>query len=209
MTILFLLGVLLIGGVALESADLSGHYYLQNVREVGSELLLRPDGNFEWMLAYGAADYYAKGTWRVEQGSVILNATPLKDDAPFRLIRSSAAKAADIRIHVVGPENRGIPNVDVILVTEQGQHQERTDSEGIAVFPKTGAARGAAFRIPVYQLQTKPYDLNPAHDNFTFEINGDAITQIPFKDERLTVEGGSLVMRHWGADHEMKYTKGQ
>ena len=31
--------------------------------EVGSELLLRPDGSFEFMLAYGANDQYGKGCW--------------------------------------------------------------------------------------------------------------------------------------------------
>ncbi|AJB46806.1 hypothetical protein QMJ91_04715 [Acinetobacter baumannii] len=41
----------------------SGHYYLHGVMEVGSELLLQPDGKFKWMLAVGALDQYAEGTW--------------------------------------------------------------------------------------------------------------------------------------------------
>lgn len=41
----------------------SGHYYLNGVMEVGSELLLQPDGKFKWMLAVGALDQYAEGTW--------------------------------------------------------------------------------------------------------------------------------------------------
>lgn len=40
-----------------------GHYYLNGVMEVGSELLLQPDGKFKWMLAVGALDQYAEGTW--------------------------------------------------------------------------------------------------------------------------------------------------
>jgi hypothetical protein len=56
--------------------DLAGRYILQGVMEVGSELLLKPDGSFEYMLAYGAADYWAKGTWRYENNSVILNRRP-------------------------------------------------------------------------------------------------------------------------------------
>jgi hypothetical protein len=36
--------------------SLAGHYYLQGVMEVGSELLLKADGRFEYMLAYGALD---------------------------------------------------------------------------------------------------------------------------------------------------------
>lgn len=53
--------VMLVGAVA-HAADLAGRYSLQNVREVGSELVLKPDGTFEYMLAYGAADYWAKGS---------------------------------------------------------------------------------------------------------------------------------------------------
>ncbi|WP_445406985.1 hypothetical protein [Acinetobacter seifertii] len=41
----------------------SGHYYLHGVMEVGSELLLQPDGKFKWMLAVGALDQYAEGSW--------------------------------------------------------------------------------------------------------------------------------------------------
>lgn len=52
--------------------DLAGHYYLGDVHEVGSELLLRPDGSFEWMLAYGAMDQQARGRWRREDGRVLL-----------------------------------------------------------------------------------------------------------------------------------------
>jgi hypothetical protein len=44
--------------------DLAGHYVVHGVREVGSEFWLKPDGSFEYMLVYGAADYWAKGTWR-------------------------------------------------------------------------------------------------------------------------------------------------
>ncbi|MCR5858506.1 hypothetical protein [Mesorhizobium sp. J428] len=49
---------------------LAGHYYLNGVMEVGSELLLRKDGSFEFMLAYGANDQYGKGCW-AQDGSKI------------------------------------------------------------------------------------------------------------------------------------------
>ena len=50
------------------AAKYAGHYYLNGVMEVGSELLLKPDGSFEFMLAYGANDQYGKGCW-VAKGS--------------------------------------------------------------------------------------------------------------------------------------------
>jgi hypothetical protein len=58
------------GGCAAGEARYAGHYYLNGVMEVGSELLLRPDGSFEFMLAYGANDQYGKGCW-VAHGSTL------------------------------------------------------------------------------------------------------------------------------------------
>ncbi len=43
--------------------DLAGHYYLQGVMEMGSELLLRSDGSFEAVMSFGSVDGYAKGNW--------------------------------------------------------------------------------------------------------------------------------------------------
>jgi hypothetical protein len=48
---------------AAADAKLAGHYYLEGVTEVGSEILLRPDGSFDYMLAYGAEDQVANGCW--------------------------------------------------------------------------------------------------------------------------------------------------
>lgn len=57
-----------------EMEALSGHYYLQNVTDVGSELLLRKDGKFRWMLAYGATDQQAEGKWQLKGTQLILKA---------------------------------------------------------------------------------------------------------------------------------------
>jgi hypothetical protein len=50
-------------GCAPGDARLAGHYYLEGVMEVGSEILLRSDGSFDYMLAYGAEDQVANGCW--------------------------------------------------------------------------------------------------------------------------------------------------
>lgn len=68
-----------------------GHYYLQGVREVGSELLLHKDGRFEWFLAYGAADQRARGRWAVRDGRVVLTAeAPAVNASLFQLGRGLA-----------------------------------------------------------------------------------------------------------------------
>jgi hypothetical protein len=54
---------------------LAGHYYMHGVMEVGSELLLKPDGRFEYMLAYGALDELASGCWTRNGAMVTLHAS--------------------------------------------------------------------------------------------------------------------------------------
>jgi hypothetical protein len=45
------------------SAHIPGRYTLNGVMEVGSQIILRKDGSFEFYLAYGANDQYGKGCW--------------------------------------------------------------------------------------------------------------------------------------------------
>jgi hypothetical protein len=54
---------------------IAGHYYLRGVMEMGSELLLRPNGTFEYMLAYGALDEASTGRWVVSGDVVLLQGT--------------------------------------------------------------------------------------------------------------------------------------
>jgi hypothetical protein len=54
--------------------DFAGHYYLSGIREVGSELVLRPDGTYAWALVYGSEDQHSKGTWVRAGGEIVLTA---------------------------------------------------------------------------------------------------------------------------------------
>jgi hypothetical protein len=68
------------------TSALAGHYYLSGVMETGSELLLKPDGTFEWFISYGAMDQFAHGRWLSDGRMVILSAdTP--DDRPLFAFR--------------------------------------------------------------------------------------------------------------------------
>lgn len=67
-------------------AEIAGHYYLQGVMETGSELLLRPDGHFQWYISYGAVDQNAEGTWALKGGVVTLTSEgPDRRKPMFRL----------------------------------------------------------------------------------------------------------------------------
>jgi hypothetical protein len=170
-------------------------------------MVLRPDGSFDYMLAYGAADYFARGTWRVKDGAVILSTETGTQKPPFSLVNSVSNEEGAIRVRVVAPNGRPVPNIDAALFIEAGGgSQARTDSDGCAWFAPDSRANAAAFSIRVYQIETAPFQLNPAHNDFTFEINGDAIRRVPFQDERLAIEADALLMTFWG-EEAMRYEK--
>lgn len=66
-----------------QSENLAGHYYLSGVTEVGSELLLKQDGSFNWAMSYGAMDQQSEGTWKLQNGKVVLTSKALKPLRPF------------------------------------------------------------------------------------------------------------------------------
>lgn len=55
-----------------QRAPLAGRYSLEGVSDAGSELLLKPDGSFEWSLSYGLMVETATGRWNVGAGKVVL-----------------------------------------------------------------------------------------------------------------------------------------
>jgi hypothetical protein len=188
------------------SADVPGHYVLHGVMEVGSELLLNPDCTFEYMLAYGAADYWAKGTWRREDNSVVLNSAG-KKEAPFRFLRSEAGNPAKICVWVIGKNGQGVENIQVELQTADQHLKATTTSDGAAVFPDAINPRAVGFEVPVYSIKAGPFEINRTDHGFYFEINGDAITEVLFKDEPLAIEGNNLMMKYWSKDQPMRYEK--
>lgn len=76
-----------------DAAHSAGHYYLSGVPELGSELLLKPDGSFQWMLAYGALDQTLQGRWWRSGGCIGLAATQ-GAGAPFELLRRDGDEVA-------------------------------------------------------------------------------------------------------------------
>src|SRR5262249_43419584 len=124
-TLLFLMASL---SLANDRADaVAGHYVLRGVMEVGSELLLKPDGTFEYYLSDAAADYWAKGTWKQVQNRVVLNPSG-KEQPPFRLVDGSSTREPGTRIWVKNSNGRPVEHIDVVLRTPSGETEARTDS---------------------------------------------------------------------------------
>ena len=72
---------------------LPGHYYLQGVREVGSELVLSEDGSFDYLMSYGAVDISASGAWRSDGKQVYLDTPPLQPFSALAGVRAGGEPA--------------------------------------------------------------------------------------------------------------------
>lgn len=191
--------------IAAPAQDMAGHYYLHGVMEVGSEMLLKPDGNFEWDLEYGAADYWAKGTWHRDGDAVVLHSTG-KEGEPFRFLRSEAGKPGQIRVFVLGKNGKGVDNIDTYLLIGDKPQEGRTDGDGMAAYPDDPKARAIVLEVRVYEAHSVPFKIDPAKKDYYFEIDGEAMTQVLFKDERMTIDGTSLIMKR-DPNHPMRYER--
>ena len=193
-----------LSAVSANCQDVVGHYVLRGVMEVGSEMMLKPDGTFEFMLAYGAADYWAKGTWRRDGNTVILQSSGKKEE-PFRLQRSEAGKAGQIRVWVIGQDGKGVENIDVYLLAEGEPLHLKTDDKGLAAFPDAPKAHAVGFEIRVYDVATKPFAIDAEHKDYYFALNGGAVTELRFEGDKLAIDGNALVLTKGG--ETMRYVK--
>lgn len=107
--------------------SLAGHYYLQGVTEVGSELLLKKDGKFEWMLAYGNVDQQASGDWSASGKEVTLHAASPGKAPQFRVfdeeeMRIRKPAAAGQWVAIVGfPQLGPMAGVEVKFEAKSGK----------------------------------------------------------------------------------------
>jgi hypothetical protein len=203
---LLLINLLAMLGWGAAPNNIAGHYVLENAHEMGSELLLKPDGQFQYMLAYGAADYTAAGKWRVVGDTVVLD-SKLPTTPAFKLLRSSDLRSPDVRVWVKGANGSPVANLDVELTTATGDTSARTDRDGMAIFPAASQPKSVVIRVAVYNKDSGPVALNPAHTDFTFEINGEAITTVPFRGEALKIKDDTLEMLYWDKTKPMVYRR--
>ncbi|HME08128.1 MAG TPA: hypothetical protein VKG25_13815 [Bryobacteraceae bacterium] len=187
---------LVLTSICLAAQDVSGRYVLQNSMEISSELLLLPNHSFQYVLSAGAVDYYARGSWQVDGNSVVLT-TVGAPALPFKFVRSETTKDSGVHVWVKNPNGEPAGDIDVILQQSRGPVQGKTNDQGEAVFQGASAAATILLAVRAYGVQGGPFPVNSAHNTFFFEINGEAITRVPFQNEHLKISGNTLELRFW------------
>ena len=101
---------------AADVARVAGHYYLEGTREVGCELLIRPNGTFEFMVASGARDESGAGSWTVVDGDVVLQSAGVAHPPTVTLAASSGVATTSIRVVVNNAQGQPVSGIEVDAV---------------------------------------------------------------------------------------------
>lgn len=184
----------------------AGHYVLTGMREVGSELHLSPDSQFEYMLAYGAYDEYAQGTWKVDGRKVILNTAGEAVPPRFVLKESAHDPEPGISVKVVDRNGQGLPLIDILLdVDGSGGHEGYTQPNGYNVqADKAAAPKLIALAVKMYQVDWQAFtDLPPTHNRYVFLFEPGTLGKAQFRDLAFDWEGDTLTVVREG--QRMRY----
>lgn len=195
-------------GWGLDVPTVAGHYYLEGVHEAGSELLLRPDGRFQYFLAYGAYDENAAGDWRVEGERIILNTSGGYTPPRFTLKQSSSKPDQPLTILIQDNHERGIPGID-ILVDYGGTEPEVGYSQYYGWHASdTRNPQAIGLGIRMYDLKPQWFKVADKSQNYyVFTFNPGDLGKALFRNTPLRRENGALILERGG--RTLRYVKGR
>ena len=191
---------------AAPASGLAGHYYLEDgPTEVGSELLLKASGQFEWALMYGAEDYQAQGTWKLTGTRLDLSVAPplapvfrnfTEDD-----YRGTKPAEPGRWIALVGvPHVAPVPGIEVRFEARSGKTADavsEANGDAIVEMPAgevwTRAGLRSAGKGDWQWLPVPPERAQARLAGFAL-TNVDAVQRAPFKSLTLRVEKDGLVV---------------
>jgi len=202
------------------ASGLPGHYYLSGMTEVGSELLLKDSGQFEWALMYGAQDMLARGQWKRQGDTVVLStAAPAKGE--FRLFGEDELNLkkdpkAGVWVAIVGVLRTGpMAGIEVQFVAASGKKASAVSAangDAIVFMPAGERWARAGLRRAGSKDEWAWFELPPARASARIAgfavTNWEAIGKAPFATLRLRVDGGKLAVEENSLGLRGTYSKG-
>jgi hypothetical protein len=202
------LAALLLAAPAAATASPAGHYVL-HVHEAASELILHPNGRFEYALAYGALDEEATGRWRRVGNHVLLTTVPKPVPAAFSAGKTAHIASAPLALHAIWPNGRGIPGMDFRVDFESGAPfvDYINNDEGWQLDPaETRKPVAVTLSFTMYGIESQrfPIDVAKAND-LTFILTPNDLGHYDFEETPLDILPGKLVWHRNG--HAIEYLR--
>jgi len=193
-----------VAATAAEANDPTGHYYLSGMTEVGSELVLKKSGEFDWMLAYGATDMAAQGTWKRDGQRIVL--TPhVPRPGKFRLFTEAELTIKKdprqgIWVAIVGVPSTGpVAGIEVRFESASGRKASAVsgpNGDAIAQMPGSETWKRAGLRRADSKDEWTWFDVPPERASKRIAgfvvLNPGELQKAPFKSLSLSSSEGRL-----------------
>ncbi|MEO6256015.1 MAG: hypothetical protein ABIO69_04330 [Sphingomicrobium sp.] len=180
----------------------AGSYRLHDGPDVASELVLRPDGKFEYFLMAGALDEQARGSWRVDRGSLRLETLPKPVAAVFSAGPQKPGGQGKLDVHATSPAGNGIALVHFTLGFDSGPPlTDYTQDYGWSLDPaEPRTPRWIELSVPIYNLRSQRFAIDLAAGNdVTFILTPNDLGTIDFTGMQIDIQPHRLIMHRDGA----------
>ena len=165
--------------------------------EVAAQLLLKPDGHFQYELAYGALDEAAEGTWELKQGAVFLTTFPAVVPPRFVVESDKPDPRGGLSIKFSsGPLMQGARQ-RVYLIYGPKQEPDMAEIADDGHVPIPAGRHPVAFlpEIPVYSTITAAIPLTGTRGHrIVMRFEPHDIGKADFHPQPLSIENGVLIM---------------
>lgn len=192
--------LMLSGGVAAAQSPV-GRYRLVGEHDVASQLEIRADGGFSYMLAAGALDEQAKGRWTSDGKVVRLTTMPKPKPPEFSAGSVSHSDEGPFRLKVNAPNGRGIAGVDLRIGFDKGDPIESYTQEYGWSLPagEARSPRWVELGLAMYNVGWTRFAIDTAKGNdLVFIFTPNDLGTVDFDNLPLDIHEGRLVMHRYG-----------
>ena len=187
---------------AVADDGLAGRYRVDDGPDVASELILRPNGKFDYFLMAGSLDEQAQGSWQVDGETLRLMTIPKPVAAVFSRGPASTTADGKLVLHVTNPAGRGIASVHFTLGFDTGPPVKGyTQDHGWSLDERDKRIpRWIELSVPIYKLRSPrfPIDLSTGNE-VTFILTPNDLGTIDFTGMQIDIQPHRLIMHRDGA----------
>lgn len=168
--------------------------------EVGAQLLLKPDGHFQYELAYGALDETAAGTWELKDNVVLLTTVPAVVPPRFVIVSDTPDPKGGLWVKLTKVLVEGMRQRILLLYVANPKSDKDADEadvndDGSVDIPAGKHPVSFIPEIPVYPTLPDPIVLaGPAGHRFLLRFEPHDIGKADFRSTPLAIDNGELVM---------------
>jgi hypothetical protein len=167
--------------------------------EVAAQLLLKPDGRFQYELAYGALDETAEGTWAFHDGAVFLTTIPAAVPPRFVVVSDTPDPRGGLSVKFTKVLVEGMRQRVLLLYvpnpkSDQVADEADVNDDGSVTIPAGKHPISFIPEIPVYPTLPAPIPLSAGGHRFLLRFEPHDIGKADFRSAPLAIQDGVLVM---------------